>query len=1531
MKRLITLCAATLVCATGISASGFHAVKSGSTRSPGVNGLSGSLSLPRKGVQPLLPGVSRATLPGSVVKVLNSGKKAASSSSELKQGLYGWLTYSASPDADGLYGLNYLGADGSISNVISDTDGSLTGIWLRDGKWCSYAPSTDSSGDVEKNLYVEYDAATGSLSTKELPSTLDNVFILSCYDPVGDTAYGYTYNADGNGIQFSKALGTAPTEIVKVADAASEDNLRALCYNTKKGVVAGLNSDGSLVEVNPATGAATVIGEVNVPYFYLSGMAYDATSDVYIYNAQPREDNTYIYSIDPNTLEVKLLQTYTDGDSFIGLWCVGDAFHVNKSAPKKATDLTADFKNGATKGSFMFTLATLTYGETPVLGNIDWVLTVDGKEVRRGSGAAGSVVTVRNLELKEGMHQFTVTCYLAQASEGGETVAAFIGKDTPVAPANVTLSAEIVSWDAVTEGVNGGYVNPDEVTYTVWLDDEIIAEGIKDTEVSSKIASGQPLHIYVAKVMATYAGKDSEVATSNDLTYGEGMTIPVSLAPTDAEVDLFTTLDANNDGKGFRWGVTQAYFAGRIQAFYCPYHGKNASDDWLWLPAVIFNDASKVYSFRMNAFKANKYAEKYEVKIGTAPTVEAMTQTLIGPTVIEAGAIDPTAYPPVPATANFLVPAAGKYYIGIHCISDADQYGLYVNDFHVEVSEFSSSAPQSVGELTAVAGAEGALKAEVSFVMPAVDILGTQYAADKDLKAYLTINDSEDEIELSGKPGATVTCTVDTKQGKNIIKVFASDNKVNGPEMQTEVFTGLDTPMTVTNFDITTSKTNMDIILSWDAPTEGENGGYVAPTGNTYYLAQVVDGAWKILGSMGQDVFTYTVSLPEGTPQDLYTLGVLAGNASGNSGVLTGQSIEAGVPYTLPLKESFSDGSVDMDPLANYSGGDYKLKWGIGDPAQIDEYLGNNGRIAFIGYSNTVGAAQKGRISLPRFTTAGINKPAFIMETLGECCTSVDVYASAFGVPMTLVQTIDISSLDHCEQTVTVDLSEKFANCGWVQIDLIPTVNVFSSYSDAFVLYGYKVKNMEAYDFGISAIEGNDVAQYGTSGTYKGIIVNEGTEANTFPGGRWLLTDGEGTTLASVDVPAGTEVVAPDATIECPLAFTPTADNGNKLMLTFTINPGDNSSVNDSRTLTVDVVKGDALVITDLKASEIGYESVKMEWTPLAGASKVQSFEEETPFLLSQDEIGGFRNVDKDGNPTFIFEGGNEIPGANQPGAYTVWSSEQLASYLGGATLPAADGDKFLIAFSAAPRSQGEDVPQTDDWLISPAVAGGTLFSFAACPVSYSYPETIQVCYSTGSDDIDSFKLLKEFVLKGDADATSLVWSDISVQLPDDARYVAIRYCSTDMLGVMLDKIAYVPESSRLELAGYNVYRDGMMIAEKSPCADNTYTDSTVKENTSYSYMVVPVLSNGTVGLESNTLVIKTTGVDGILSSGKSIYATAGVIIVKGYEGEVVSVAAANGLIIGSSASASAEERFDAAPGVYVVKAGKDVVKIIVK
>lgn len=79
---------------------------------------------------------------------------------------------------------------------------------------------------------------------------------------------------------------------------------------------------------------------------------------------------------------------------------------------------------------------------------------------------------------------------------------------------------------------------------------------------------------------------------------------------------------------------------------------------------------------------------------------------------------------------------------------------------------------------------------------------------------------------------------------------------------------------------------------------------------------------------------------------------------------------------------------------------------------------------------------------------------------------------------------------------------------------------------------------------------------------------------------------------------------------------------------------------------------------------------------------------------------------------------------------------------------------------------------------------------------------------------------------------------------------------------------------------------------------------------------------------------VRQTGTNGIaaVTSGKgTIHAADGVITVAGYEGQTVTVVNAAGVGVARAASAPASLSLPVAPGFYVVKAGTDAVKVIVK
>lgn len=130
----------------------------------------------------------------------------------------------------------------------------------------------------------------------------------------------------------------------------------------------------------------------------------------------------------------------------------------------------------------------------------------------------------------------------------------------------------------------------------------------------------------------------------------------------------YTVINANNDDRSWTYSST-----GKNVSY--QWNSANAADDWLISPAIIL-EAGKEYVFGINA-KASGFTERFEVKIGTAPTVESMTETIIP-------AVELEGYDVANHTANFNVPENGNYYIGIHAISDADKFVLTIDDISVD-------------------------------------------------------------------------------------------------------------------------------------------------------------------------------------------------------------------------------------------------------------------------------------------------------------------------------------------------------------------------------------------------------------------------------------------------------------------------------------------------------------------------------------------------------------------------------------------------------------------------------------------------------------------------------------------------------------------------------------------------------------------------------------------------------------------------------------------------------------------------------
>ncbi len=123
-------------------------------------------------------------------------------------------------------------------------------------------------------------------------------------------------------------------------------------------------------------------------------------------------------------------------------------------------------------------------------GEASWKVT-DGKEtVAEGTAAYGAEVNAAVTVAAAGKHNFAVSASNAAGEGKKARLSMWVGPDVPESPANVKVdfvedeNRLTVTWDAVTTGANGGFVDPASVTYTVTRMPAgvIVAENISGTQ-----------------------------------------------------------------------------------------------------------------------------------------------------------------------------------------------------------------------------------------------------------------------------------------------------------------------------------------------------------------------------------------------------------------------------------------------------------------------------------------------------------------------------------------------------------------------------------------------------------------------------------------------------------------------------------------------------------------------------------------------------------------------------------------------------------------------------------------------------------------------------------------------------------------------------------------------------------------------------------------------------------------------------------------------------------------------------------------
>lgn len=876
-------------------------------------------------------------------------------------------------------------------------------------------------------------------------------------------------------------------------------------------------------------------------------------------------------------------------------------------------------------------------------------------------------------------------------------------------------------------------------------------------------------------------------------------------------------------------------------------------------------------------------------------------------------------------SAMFDAKASGKCYIAFKARRHMAASELNVRDINISMTDVAKSVPGKVENVTVTPAAGGELSATLTFRMPVVDATGNNLPS-KPLTA--TVMTGAESKKAEALPGEEVNVTVKTENGFNDFKIFAS-NDGDGLMIVERAYCGLDIPTPLLRLGVTPSEDFKSMHLEWEAPLTGVNGGYVNPDDVEYYLCKEGTYGWEIDRLLGKNLtFDYTPAI-DGQMQ-LAQVGILTANSVGNSGKLIVNGCVLGTPYTLPMAETLNQWSTALNPYVteypdeSYDMYDYFYNDGNAYPYYVDvpSPYGND---AFT-YQNRSGNPSKSRLALPPFSTEGVNSatlvlPVYCAPNTGE----IQVYAYCHGQDNVLLGSFADNSFTGWKKMI-VEIPASMYGKKWVKLCID---GLTDAEHNVVGFTNYAVRQLTDKDLALTGVSVPAYPGLGEVATLTATVENQGRNAMEIPAVTCsVIKDGEVIDAIEMKCEANEPLASYDNAVVT-AEWTPDGGAVGVLEFKFEITASDDDKENNTLSSFAECAVSGNVAVTDLKGQRDD-AGATLHWTEPSLNDRRQDFES-FPAFSYPDNLAGFTCVDRDGLELNYFSY-YSFPNQYLPKAWQVMSEtgfDEAAAESGIANefMHAYDGDKCLMAIVPfTPYVGGGE--NADDWLISPEVMPGSTFSFRMRGSFKGQVEYAEVLCAKEGVNPDEFELMESLTI------ISNEWKLYEYQLPEGYTRFAIRYtgnCNEECFAIGVDDIAFEPAGGVRELNGYDVLRDGNVIAE-AVAARGAWSDASVPNEATY-YQVVPVLRNGETvsrGVVSNKAYISTVGI-GEISSVVSVVPMSGAIVVRGAEGCPVRVTGADGIVVADIRKAVFDQRIALRGGVYIVEVAGKTFKVTVR
>ena len=964
-----------------------------------------------------------------------------------------------------------------------------------------------------------------------------------------------------------------------------------------------------------------------------------------------------------------------------------------------------------------------------------------------------------------------------------------------------------------------------------------------------------------------------------------------------------TVVDANNDGKTWYYND----YAKAAQTDYAD----AAMDDWLILPAFTLAPGS-TYTLEFDAKCYSSFfgSEQIEVKMGTAATAEAMQQQVVASTDLKTDKFQHF-------KQEIKVDNAGTYYIGIHCTSAADRRGVQVDNLALSAG-VAAESPAAVGNLVVTPDPTGLNKATVTFTAPTVSTSGASLSALAKVEVY------RDKALIKTvspvAPGEQVTVADDAVEaGNHTYMVVAYSPSGRGLEASADVFVGPGKPAPVGNFKVKET-TPGDVEITWSAPTTDEKGNPIDPSLITYkvvYYDIVLDSYYTeedIVDGITETSYTHhAIDADKG--QRFIAYGVYAETISGKSAAVKTALFPVGTDYAVPFVESFAAGQTSSlwrsEVVSNVSTAPAWMPMNEADVADFTARDGDEGYASMLGENATDCARYySGKINL-----AGVANPVLTFYTFNfggnggnDDNNVLEVYGGT-GSGFNLIKSMKISET---------------GNYGWNKV-IIP----LTAYKDkelqlvfTGVIKNYMTIPLDAVT--VCEAPGTDLAavrlimpETVTAGQYFDLEAEIENAGMATVGGYVveLYRNGE-----KIHVAEGPEL---ESCNRVEIGFADrlgVIDDVENEYYAKVVCDGDENLQNNTTPIVKVVLEApDYPAATGLTATRNG-NAVALSWTEpdlstASPAATTDTFESYESFATTG--IGGWTMVDMDGAQVGKLQG-ITFPGITYEGSVQSFWVMDSSMEGANASFAAHSGQKYLAQIF------NYDNSQCDDWAISPELMGcRQTISFYA--KSYSSiaanAETFEVLYSATDASTD------HFVKLGTYENVPNGWTRYDVELPEGAKYFAVRCISEGRFMLFVDDATFIPAGAThgLVVEGYNVYRDHQKITEQ-PVAATQFVDADAPAG-SCTYVVTVAYNKGE-SVASNEAVVDEAGVEAVERGNAIVTAVDGKIVVEGADANVA-IVQVNGVEVFAGSGNRLE--VPAAAGVYLVEIGSEVRKVIVR